>query len=107
MSGYPLLTTEQMSQPNVVYSAITAWLIAAGAADQHYDSVVFPRQGTKIAVWAAAMSVASIAYLDMLPLRACSLTPVDFERPRFVVSAAEYENLPPCGRWVQSKGTSA
>ena len=29
----------------VVYSAITAWLIAAGAADQQYDSVAFPRHG--------------------------------------------------------------
>ena len=35
------------------------------------------------------------------------VTYVDLERPRFVMCAAEYVKLAPCGRRVQSKGNSA
>ena len=70
-SGYPQLTTEQMSQLLSSIQQSQPGLLQQVPQINSVDSVASPPQ---IVVCAAAMSDASTAYLDM-PLRTCSRTP--------------------------------
>ena len=111
-SGYPQLTTEQMSQ-----------LLSSIQQSQPGLLQQVPQINSMTALPAPGMAPAGmLASVSSMPVQQTLIdrsicaqsrqtgptsSRDDLERPRFVMSAAEYVKLAPCGRRVQSKGNSA